>query len=38
MEINMDALTLEDCLKAYELKGTTFTICDGKVVEVIERD
>lgn len=37
MEINKDALTLEDCVYLYEKKGNEIVINDGKVVEIIEQ-
>lgn len=32
--INFDEVTLQDCLDAYEMKGMTTTISDGKVMSI----
>lgn len=36
MEINFDAITLEDCIRLYELKHITFVISDGHITEIKE--
>jgi hypothetical protein len=34
--INYEEVTLQDCLDAFEMKGMTTTISDGKVISIGE--